>query len=66
MFRVRSVVSAAIHEFFQDRGFVYVHTPILTNADCEGRGEMFQVTTLDLNDVPRTDDGAVDYSKDFF
>ena len=66
VFRVRSVVSAAIHEFFQDRGFVYVHTPILTNADCEGRGEMSQVTTLDLNDVPKTDDGKVDYSQDFF
>ena len=66
VFRVRSVVSAAIHEFFQDRGFVYVHTPILTNADCEGRGEMFQVTTLDLADVPKTDDGKVDYSQDFF
>ena len=66
VFRVRSVVSAAIHEFFQDRGFVYVHTPILTNADCEGRGEMFQVTTLDLEKLPRTEDGKVDYSKDFF
>lgn len=65
-FRVRSVVAAAIHEFFQERGFVYVHTPILTNADCEGRGEMFQVTTLDLNDLPRTEDGAVDYTQDFF
>lgn len=65
-FRVRSVVAAAIHEFFQERGFVYVHTPILTNADCEGRGEMFQVTTLDLENVPRTEDGKVDYSQDFF
>ncbi len=65
-FRVRSVVAAAIHEFFQDRGFVYVHTPILTNADCEGRGEMFQVTTLDLENLPRTPDGKVDYSQDFF
>ena len=65
-FRVRSVVAAAIHEFFQDRGFVYVHTPILTNADCEGRGEMFQVTTLDLENLPRTVDGKVDYSQDFF
>lgn len=65
-FRVRSVVSAAIHEFFQDRGFVYVHTPILTNADCEGRGEMFQVTTLDVSNPPRTDSGAVDYNEDFF
>ena len=66
VFRVRSVVSAAIHEFFQQRGFVYVHTPILTNADCEGRGEMFQVTTLDLANVPKTEDGAVDYTQDFF
>ena len=65
-FRVRSVVAAAIHEFFQDRGFVYVHTPILTNADCEGRGEMFQVTTLDLENLPRTEDGKVDYTQDFF
>ena len=65
-FRVRSVVAAAIHEFFQERGFVYVHTPILTNADCEGRGEMFQVTTLDLENLPRTADGKVDYSQDFF
>ena len=65
-FRVRSVVAAAIHEFFQERGFVYVHTPILTNADCEGRGEMFQVTTLDLENLPRTENGRVDYSQDFF
>ena len=65
-FRVRSVTAAAIHEFFQDRGFVYVHTPILTNADCEGRGEMFQVTTLDLENLPRTEDGKVDYTQDFF
>lgn len=65
-FRVRSVVAAAIHEFFQSRGFVYVHTPILTNADCEGRGEMFQVTTLDLENLPRTEDGKVDYTQDFF
>lgn len=65
-FRVRSVIAAAIHEFFQERGFVYVHTPILTNADCEGRGEMFQVTTLDLENLPRTEDGKVDYSQDFF
>ena len=65
-FRVRSVIAAAIHEFFQERGFVYVHTPILTNADCEGRGEMFQVTTLDMENLPRTEDGKVDYSQDFF
>ena len=65
-FRVRSVAAYAIHEFFQSRGFVYVHTPIITGSDCEGAGEMFQVTTLDLSDVPRTEDGQVDYSKDFF
>ncbi|MBQ5987061.1 MAG: asparagine--tRNA ligase [Clostridia bacterium] len=65
-FRVRSVIAAAIHEFFQERGFVYVHTPILTNADCEGRGEMFQVTTLDMENLPRTEDGKVDYTQDFF
>ena len=66
VFRVRSVAAHAIHTFFQDRGFVYVHTPIITGSDCEGAGEMFQVTTLDLNNVPKTEDGAVDYSKDFF
>lgn len=66
VFRVRSVVCAAIHNFFQNRGFVYVHTPLLTNADCEGRGEMFQVTTLPLRDVPKTEGGEVDFSEDFF
>ena len=66
VFRVRSVIAFAIHKFFQERGFVYVHTPIITGSDCEGAGEMFQVTTLDINDPPRTEDGAVDYSKDFF
>ncbi len=65
-FRVRSVVAAAIHEFFQQRGFVYVHTPLITGSDCEGAGNMFQVTTLDMADPPRTEEGAVDYSKDFF
>ena len=65
-FRVRSVAAHAIHCFFQDRGFVYVHTPIITGSDCEGAGEMFQVTTLDVNNPPRTEDGNVDYSKDFF
>jgi asparaginyl-tRNA synthetase len=65
-FRVRSVAAHAIHCFFQDRGFVYVHTPIITASDCEGAGEMFQVTTLDMNDPPRTQDGQVDYSQDFF
>ena len=65
-FRVRSVAAHAIHCFFQDRGFVYVHTPIITASDCEGAGEMFQVTTLDVAGPPRTQDGAVDYSQDFF
>ena len=65
-FRVRSVAAHAIHTFFQDRGFVYVHTPIITASDCEGAGEMFKVTTLDLENLPRTEDGQVDYSQDFF
>ena len=65
-FRVRSVAAHAIHCFFQDRGFVYVHTPIITASDCEGAGEMFQVTTLDIANPPRLEDGSVDYSKDFF
>ena len=65
-FRVRSVAAHAVHCFFQDRGFVYIHTPIITASDCEGAGEMFQVTTLDLDNVPKTQDGAVDYSGDFF
>ena len=65
-FRVRSVAAYAIHQFFQERGFVYVHTPLITGSDCEGAGEMFQVTTLDLENPPRTPDGKVDYSKDFF
>ena len=65
-FRVRSVAAHAIHCFFQDRGFVYVHTPIITASDCEGAGEMFRVTTLDLENLPRTEDGKVDYSQDFF
>lgn len=66
VFRVRSLVAFAIHEFFQQREFVYVHTPIITGSDCEGAGEMFQVTTLDLNNVPKTEDGAVDFKQDFF
>ena len=66
VFRVRSMIAYAIHQFFQERGFVYVHTPIITASDCEGAGEMFQVTTLDLNNVPKNDDGTVDYSQDFF
>lgn len=65
-FRVRSVAAHAIHCFFQDRGFVYVHTPIITASDCEGAGEMFRVTTLDLNNLPLGEDGKVDCSKDFF
>ena len=65
-FRVRSVAAQAVHEFFQSRGFVYVNTPIITGSDCEGAGEMFQVTTLDLENPPRTEDGQVDYSQDFF
>ncbi|HIR85192.1 MAG TPA: asparagine--tRNA ligase, partial [Candidatus Galloscillospira excrementavium] len=65
-FRVRSVAAHAIHTFFQDRGFVYVQTPIITASDCEGAGEMFQVTTLDLQNVPKNPDGSVDYTKDFF
>ncbi len=66
VFRVRSLCAYAIHRFFQERDFVYVHTPIITGNDCEGAGEMFQVTTMDLNEIPRTEDGAVDYTKDFF
>ena len=66
VFRVRSLIAYAIHKFFQERDFVYVHTPLITGSDCEGAGEMFQVTTLDLNNLPRLEDGSVDYSKDFF
>ncbi len=66
VFRVRSLIAYAIHRFFQERDFVYVHTPIITGSDCEGAGEMFQVTTLDLNNLPLNEDGTVDYSKDFF
>jgi asparaginyl-tRNA synthetase len=66
VFRVRNALACAIHDFFQERGFVYVHTPIITASDCEGAGAMFGVTTLDLRAVARTTDGAVDYSKDFF
>ncbi|NLO99503.1 MAG: asparagine--tRNA ligase [Clostridiaceae bacterium] len=66
VFKVRSVLAFAIHQFFQERGFVYVHTPIITSSDCEGAGEMFQVTTLDLDSVPRNDKGEVDYKEDFF
>ena len=66
VFRVRSVFAYAIHKFFQERGFVYVHTPILTSSDAEGAGEMFNVNSFDLSNVPKTEDGQVDYSKDFF
>ncbi|WP_066870955.1 asparagine--tRNA ligase [Clostridium mediterraneense] len=66
VFRVRSVAAYAIHKFFQERGFVYTHTPILTNSDTEGAGEMFRVTTLDLNNLPKTEEGAVNYKEDFF
>ena len=65
-FRVRSVAAYAVHEFFQQRGFVYVHTPLITGSDCEGAGEMFQVTTLDMKNPPLTEDGEVDYTQDFF
>jgi len=66
VFRVRSEAAFAIHSFFHERGFVYVHTPIITTSDCEGAGEMFRVTTLDLENVPRAESGAVDYAQDFF
>lgn len=66
VFRVRSVLAYAIHKFFQENDFTYVHTPIITGSDCEGAGEMFRVTTLDLKDVPKTKDGKIDTSKDFF
>ena len=65
-FRIRSLAAYAIHQFFQERGFVYVHTPLITGSDAEGAGEMFQVTTLDLDKLPRKEDGSVDYTKDFF
>lgn len=66
VFRIRSVAAASIHRFFQDRGFVYVNTPIITASDAEGAGEMFRVTSLDLENIPHNDDGSVDYSQDFF
>ena len=66
VFRVRSLCAYAIHQFFQERDFVYVHTPIITGSDCEGAGEMFQVTTMALNNLPLTEDGKVDFSQDFF
>ena len=66
VFRVRSLIAYAIHKFFQERDFVYVHTPLITGSDCEGAGEMFRVTTLDMDNLPRTEEGKVDFSKDFF
>ena len=66
VFRVRSLVAYAIHKFFQESGFVYVHTPIITGSDCEGAREMFRLTTLDLNNIPKTDTGAIDFKEDFF
>ena len=66
VFRVRSLIAYAIHKFFQERNFVYVHTPIITGSDCEGAGEMFQVTTLDMNNLPKMEDGSVDFTQDFF
>ncbi len=66
VFRVRSLIAYAIHKFFQERDFVYVHTPLITGSDCEGAGEMFQVTTLDLNHVPKDEEGAIDFAQDFF
>jgi asparaginyl-tRNA synthetase len=66
VFRVRSRLAFAVHQYFQERGFVYVHTPIITGSDCEGAGELFRVTTLGAERMPRTDDGKIDYSKDFF
>ncbi len=66
VFRVRSLIAYAIHKFFQEREFVYVHTPLITGSDCEGAGEMFQVTTMDLKNIPLTEDGEVDYTQDFF
>ena len=66
VYRVRSEAAFAIHQFFHDRGFVYVHTPLITASDCEGAGEMFRVTTLDLDNPPRNEDGSIDFSQDFF
>ena len=66
VFRVRSLVAYAIHKFFQEQGFVYVHTPLITGSDCEGAGEMFKVTTMDLDNVPKTEKGEIDYTQDFF
>ncbi len=65
VFRVRSIVAYAIHKFFQERDYVYVHAPIITGSDAEGAGEMFRVTTLDLSNPPTNEDGSIDYSQDF-
>ena len=66
VFRVRSLIAYAIHQYFQERDFVYVHTPLITGSDCEGAGEMFQVTTMDLNNIPKNENNTVDFSQDFF
>ncbi len=66
VFRVRSLIAYAIHQYFQEQGFVYVHTPLITGSDCEGAGEMFQVTTMDLNNIPKNADGSIDFTQDFF
>ncbi|AAO34795.1 asparagine--tRNA ligase [Clostridium tetani] len=66
VFRIRSLAAYAVHKFFQEKNFVYVHTPIITASDCEGAGEMFRVTTLDLNNIPKNDEGKIDFSQDFF
>ncbi len=66
VFRVRSLIAYAIHQFFQERDFVYVHTPLITGSDCEGAGEMFQVNTMDLNNIPKTEEGTIDFTQDFF
>ena len=65
VFRVRSLIAYAIHQYFQEKDFVYVHTPLITGSDCEGAGEMFQVTTMDQNNIPKNEDGPVDYKQDF-
>ena len=66
VFRIRSVAAMAVHKYFQDRGYLYVHTPLITTADCEGSDQMFKITTLDMNNLPLTEDGKVDFSKDLF
>jgi asparaginyl-tRNA synthetase len=66
VFRLRNILAASVHEFFQDRGFVWVHTPVITSSDCEGAGELFTVTSLDLENLPKRDDGGIDFSQDLF